>query len=99
MFVDMLEQAEALASAPEFYNSVTNTCATSIAWHMSKVTGRRIRFDHRILFPGYADELALERGTIDFDGDIQAARETFQINSRSQFGADGKVWSRQIRTR
>lgn len=99
LFVSMLHRADRLGRRPEFYNTLTTTCTTSIVRHVNELRDEPIRWwDPRVLFPGYSDDLAYELGLIDFDGSLEEARRRFLINGRSAFGADGKAWSRQIRT-
>lgn len=95
LFTDMLRRANTLARAPEFYNTLGNTCSSNIVRHMDALREKPHPFDLRVLFPGYADEIALELGLIDAHGDIQTLRERYLINPRSAFG-DGD-WSAQIR--
>jgi hypothetical protein len=97
LFVSMLRRANRLAEAPEFYNTLTNTCTTNITRHLAELTGEPLPFDLRVILPGYADGLALELGLIDAEGSLDNLRERFRINARSAFGADGPGWSRQIR--
>jgi hypothetical protein len=99
LFISMLKRADGLGRRPEFYNTLTTTCTTSIVQHVNELRDEPISWwDPRVLFPGYSDELAYELGLIAFDGTLEEARRRFLINDRSAFGADGKAWSRQIRT-
>lgn len=97
LFLSMLRRAERLAEAPEFYNTLTNTCTTNITRHLAELTGEPLPLDLRVILPGYADGLALELGLIDAEGSLEDLRERFRINARSAFGADSREWSRQIR--
>ena len=93
----MLDRANELREQPEFYNTLINTCTTNIVRHLEHLADEDLPLDLRILFPGYADRLAFEIGLIDLDGNLEQARERFQINARSSFIDDGRAWSRQIR--
>jgi hypothetical protein len=97
LFLAMLERANKLAEKPEYYDSLFNTCTTNIARHLYENFDLDLSFDLRILFPGYSDSLAFELDLIDTDKTLEEAREFYLINKRSQFGEDGKAWSRQIR--
>lgn len=98
LFRSMLRRAQGLAVHPEFYNTLTSTCTTNIVRHVNELRDHPIPWwDGRVILPGYSDELAFERGLIDFPGTLDQARRRFQINRRSAFGADGPTWSRQIR--
>jgi hypothetical protein len=98
LFVSMLERADRLRDEPEFYNSLTNTCFSSIIDHVNELVEEPIRFDRRVLLPGYADELLFERRAVDFAGSLEEARRAFRVNDRAAFGASSVDWSRQIRS-
>lgn len=98
LFVSMLQRVNQLREQPEFYNTLTNTCITNIVRHLEEVSHQNVPpFDLRVLFPGYADKLAIELDLINFNGSLNEARERFRINNRSGFIDDGREWSRQIR--
>lgn len=97
MLVDILKRANALAIEPEFYNSITNTCTTSIARHVNRVAPGRVPFSWHLLLPGYADERALALGLIDFDGTLDQARARFRINERAARAAGAADFSTRIR--
>jgi hypothetical protein len=100
LFVSMVERANDLDEHPEFYNTFTNTCATSILRHVNELRTDTIWPGWRTFFPGYSDALAWDLDLIDFEGTLAAARQRFLINGRSAFapGIDGRAWSRQIRS-
>ncbi len=93
----MLQKATSLNVEPEFYNTITNNCATSVLRHLNEIEGKRFPIDYRIVAPGWSDRYAYEHGLIDTDLSFEAAKPVYQINSRSKFGADEEVWSKQIR--
>ena len=97
LFVSMLQRANQLRKQPQFYNTLANNCITNIIRHLEEVSRQSVSFDLRVLFPGYADELAVELDLINFSGSLDEARERFRINDRSGFIDDGREWSRQIR--
>jgi hypothetical protein len=99
MFVDILARANALATQPEFYNSLTNTCTTNIAAHVNRIDPGLVPFSWHLLLPGYADERALQLGLLDFEGTIEAARERFRINERARGAAGSTDFSARIRER
>ena len=93
----VLESLRQLRKQPQFYNTLANNCITNIIRHLEEVSRQIVSFDLRVLFPGYADELAVELDLINFSGSLDEARERFRINDRSGFIDDGREWSRQIR--
>jgi hypothetical protein len=55
MLVDMLKRANQLAEQPEWYNTLTNTCTTSIVHHVNRLAPDKVPFSYKVLFPGYSD--------------------------------------------
>lgn len=92
----MLERARELRQRPEHYNTVTNSCATSLVQHLEELSGRRIGLDPRILLPGYSDRIAHELELLAIDGDLQTARERYQVQPPS-FDLPPRDWSRLLR--
>jgi len=56
----VLDEAAALHERPAWYHTVTASCSTSLSRHLRRMGA--LPFDHRVLFPGYADTLAHELG-------------------------------------
>lgn len=100
LFVAMITRAHTLGQRPEFYNTLTATCATGLLRHVNEVRTHKVSaLDWRIIFPGYADELAWDLGLFQMGGTLEEARERHLINERSAFEPmlDGATWSRKIR--
>ena len=97
MLVEMLERANALADAPEFYNTLYSTCTTNIVRHVNTISPRRVPFSYKVLLPGYSDELAFDLGLIDTDLPLEQARRRFHINERALRYADAPDFSHRIR--
>ena len=96
----MITRGDELGRRPEFYNTLTSTCATGLLRHVNDVRTRKVSaLDWRIVFPGYADELAWDLGLLEMGGTLEEARARYLINERSAFdpGLDGPGWSRKIR--
>lgn len=100
LFIAMVRRAHDLGQRPEFYNTLTATCATALLRHVNEVRTHKISaLDWRIVFPGYADELAWDLGLMQMGGTLDEARTRYLINERSAFEPmlDGATWSRKIR--
>jgi hypothetical protein len=97
LFVQMLERANRLAAAPEFYNTITNNCTTNILEHANSVATRKIPYGREVLLPGYADELARDLGLIDTELPIAEARRRFRINDRARAAFNDRLFSTRIR--
>lgn len=97
MLVSMLTHANSLAEKPQWYNTLTNTCTTSLARHVNRVAPGKVGFSWRMLFPGYSDQLAYDLGLIDTDLPFEQAREHFHINERALKWGDSPDFSLRIR--
>jgi hypothetical protein len=97
LLTGMLTRANHLAAKPEFYNTLTNTCTTSIVGHVNDITPHRVPFSFKVLFPGYSDRLAYDLGLIDTDLPFEQARERFHVNAAALRWGDSPDFSRRIR--
>src|SRR5665213_2375217 len=48
MFRDMLERANQLVERPEYYNVVTNNCATNVLRHVNRVALRPVPYTWKV---------------------------------------------------
>lgn len=98
LFLDMVLRANHLKENPEFYNTLTNTCTTSIVKHINTVTpGRVPLFDWSVLFPENSDKLGYELGLIDTNLSFEDARKRYFINDRALKYANNEDFSVRIR--
>jgi hypothetical protein len=97
LFVAMMRRAQEIEHRPEFYNTLTNNCATSIRDPVNALGGVRIPFSTEVLLPGYSDALVHRLGLIDTDLSLEDARSRFLINDRARAAADASDFSLRIR--
>lgn len=99
LFFAMLERAIALNQQPEFYHTLTNTCTTNIAHHLRQLWPAALpAWDLRVLLPGDADALALERGLLACTGTIEDLRRRYNISAIArQVGDTNPEFSQRIR--
>lgn len=97
LFVSMLTRANKLATEPKFYNTLTNTCTTSIVEHVNEIVPGRIPFSYKVLMPGYSDELAQKIGLIDNTLSIEDLRAKYRINDKALKYANDPLFSERIR--
>jgi len=59
-FISAMQRAKKLSEAPEWYNTITNTCATAIQDHANFLLPpeKQISWSKQILLPKYSDEIA-----------------------------------------
>jgi len=61
LFSSVLHRADKLSKEPEFYNTLWNTCTTSILKHVNSLKKDKISsFDLKILLPSNSDKIAFE---------------------------------------
>jgi hypothetical protein len=97
IFVMMLTRANRLERRPEFYNTVTNCCASNMVRHIAQAFQGDYPIDPRVLLPGYLDNFAAERGALRIDGPLEEVRDQYLVNDRDIQMTDSISWSRQIR--
>jgi hypothetical protein len=91
-----LDEVDALAATPKWYNALTHNCTTEIRWNLEAI-GLRNPFDWRILANGHLDELMYERKAIDQSLPFDELRAKSDVTLRA-IEADGAPdFSRRIR--
>lgn len=80
LFVDMLERANKLKQAPEFYNTLTSSCTTNLYEHADKLNPNKWSFSWKLILPGYADELIYDKGILDTELSLEESRKRFRVN-------------------
>ena len=102
-FLSMLERANKLATEPEFYNTATKTCTTSIVGHVNDIAPRRVPWSFKVLMPANSDELAYKIGLLDTAGPngakltLAQMREKYLVNERAEKFKDAPDFSARIR--
>lgn len=97
LFTDMIQRATDLKDHPAFYNTITDSCTSSIVKHINKITPNKVPFSYKYFLPGYSDELAREIGLLDTDLSIPEARQKFRITSKAQAYGDNPGFSQAMR--
>ena len=97
LLVDVLGRTNELASRPEFYHTLTNNCTTNIARHINRIAPQRIRYDYRLLLPGYSDKLAYDEGLIASRGTFAETKAQAYVTPRAIMFADREDFSQAIR--
>jgi len=103
LFLSMLHRANKLATEPEFYNTLVNTCTTSIVGHVNEIAPNKIPLSYKTVMPAYSDELAYELGFLDTRGanegtlTLEEMRARYLINERAEKFKDDPKFSEKIR--
>lgn len=87
LFVAYLEQMNALAERPRFYNTIFMNCTTAIA-RLVRAAGHKFPLDWRILVSGYLAEFLYRLELLDTSLPFQQLRAAADIRDRSR-AADG----------
>ena len=98
LFTEMLTRSNALATKPEFYNTLTNNCTSNIVDHVNRIVPRAVPHGIRTILPGYADGVAYSLGLIDNSISLDEARRRFRVNVQARRYATSPEFSRRIRT-
>ena len=96
LFLDYVRGINALATQPEFYNTLTTNCTTAI-WLHTKAAGGTARYNWKILFSGYAPAYVYERGRLDTRLPFADLKRLSHINARAQAAGDAPDFSQRIR--
>jgi hypothetical protein len=99
LFLSMLNRANAIASKPEFYNTLTNNCTSSIVKHIEEIVPGSIPFSFKTFLPAYSDDLAYDLGLIETSLPRDTYRAAHLINDLAEAHADSPDFSAGIRSR
>ena len=97
MFVEMLDRSNALATKPEFYNTLTNNCTSNVVDHVNHIAPHAVPHGLKTILPGYADDVAYSLGLIDNSLLLDEARRRYHVNAQAQRFASDPEFSRRIR--
>ena len=95
--VDVLGRVNELASRPEFYDTLSNNCTTNIVRHINRINPNRIKYDVRVLLPGYSDRLAYDEGLIEPHGTFEETKAAALVNPKALVAAGREDFSLRIR--
>jgi hypothetical protein len=93
---EYVADANKLARTPEFYNSITTNCTTTVA-KMMRVAGDTVPFDWRLIVNGYLPDYAYDRGALDKSVSLPELRMTAHIDQRAKNDGLSSDFSKAIR--
>jgi hypothetical protein len=99
LLVDVFGRVNQIAETPEFYNTLTNNCASNVVRHVNRIRPNRIVADYRVLLPGYSDKLAYDEGLIERHGTFEETKQQAYVNPLAQRYAGREDFSDLIRRR
>jgi hypothetical protein len=97
LFRAMLERADRQRTAPEFYNTLTNSCTSNIVDHVNAIAPHSVPFSYKLLLPAFADELAYDLGLLDTSKPFAELKRNAYINDVAMAAADDPDFSAKIR--
>lgn len=98
LFLDMLKEMNKLPKQPSWYHTLFANCTSRIATHVNHITPGRISWlSWQLWATGSADELALKKGLLDTDLNLEEARNKFYITDKSQKIGDTESYSKLLR--
>jgi hypothetical protein len=97
LLVDVLARTNQLASRPEFYETFTNNCTTNLVDHINRIHPQRLKYDYRVLLPGYSDHLAFDEGLIVPQGTFEETKLKAYLNGKALTAANREDFSQAIR--
>lgn len=97
LFLEMLARSNALATRPEFYNTLTNNCTSNVVDHVNHIVPRAVPHGIKTILPGYADEVAYSLGLIDNTISLEEARRRFRVNDQARRFVTAQDFSGRIR--
>jgi len=97
LFISMLNRADELSKKPEFYNTLTQNCTTSILNHINDLREQKIPWSIEALLPSHSDKIIYDLGLIDTNLSLEEAREYYTINELSEKFWTDENYSEKIR--
>ncbi len=95
-FMEYVKKINELKDHPEFYNTLTTNCTTSILT-LIHAFGGEIRYNWKILLSGYAAEYAYELGRLDNSIPFAELRKRSYINQRAHKAGNNQNFALIIR--
>ncbi len=94
----MLKRINEIYAQPEYYHTITDSCAMSI-WRYSSFLSAFQRYTNpHLLLPGYSDQVAYNLGLVSNDRPFRTVQKAARINPL-KFKIDDPAFSAKIRGR
>jgi hypothetical protein len=96
LFLEYIQEINALKERPEFYNTLTTNCTTTI-WFNSRVNPGHLPFSWKLLLSGHVPEYLYEAGLLDTRRPFPELMTHSLINSRAKAADHDPDFSQRIR--
>jgi len=96
LFLGYMREINSLKTKPEFYNTLTTNCTTSI-WMHSRINPGHVGFSWKLLLSGYVPEYLYEKGRLDTSVPFAELRRRSHVNARARAADHADDFSIMIR--
>ena len=96
VFLDYIREINSLTGKPEFYNTLTTNCTTSILTH-TRVNPGHVPLSWKVLLSGYVPQYLYERRRIDTSLPFAELKQRSHINAAAQAANRAPDFSQRIR--
>jgi Domain of unknown function (DUF4105) len=96
LFLDYVREINSLAQKPEFYNTLTTNCTTSILTH-TRVNPTHVPLSWKILLSGYVPQYLYEQDRIDTSLPFEELKRRSHVNAAAQTADQAADFSQRIR--
>jgi len=97
LFASMMAKTNELAANPEFYNSITNNCTTTIRQHINELKPNRVANAWQVLLPGHSDRYAYDLGLLDQRVPFEDLKQASHVSRLANEFYDSPYFSSRIR--
>jgi uncharacterized membrane protein YhaH (DUF805 family) len=96
LFMEYVREINALKARPEFYNTLTTNCTTSI-WMNTRVNPDHVKLSWKVLASGYVPDYLYEIGRLDTGVPLDELKRQAHVNARAQAADKAANFSELIR--
>jgi hypothetical protein len=96
LFLEYLREINSLAARPQFYNTLTTNCTTSVLTH-TRVNPESLPLSWKILLSGYTPQYLYERGRVDTSLPFEELKRRSHINAAARAADNAANFSQRIR--
>lgn len=97
LFANMMARTNQLAASPEFYNTLTNNCTTTIRRHINELKPNRIANAWQVILPGHSDRYAYDLGLLDQRIPFEDLKQACHVNRLASEFSESPMFSSRIR--
>jgi hypothetical protein len=96
LLLQYVEESNALARQPQFYNSITTNCTTAVV-KLVRAAGGHMPFDWRLIVNGFLPSYLYDHGAVDTRISLDELRARSRISERARKAGDAPDFSSIIR--